>query len=212
MVKLDILSDPICPWCYIGKANLARALDARPAHPFQIEWHPFQLNPDTPPEGYDREAYLAARIGDPERLAAMNASLREAARAAGLDFDPAKAKRIPNTLDAHRLIHWAGLEGLQDAAVSALFEANFVHGHDISDHDVLVDIARAIGMDPEVARRLLASDADADDIRARDAHSRSRGVTGVPTFIIDHRQAVSGAQPTHLWEQIIDAILAEQDE
>lgn len=210
MVKLDILSDPICPWCYIGKANLARALAARPAHPFQIEWHPFQLNPDTPPEGHDREAYLAARIGDPERLAAMNAALREAAAVAGLDFDPGKAKRIPNTLDAHRLIHWAGLEGLQDEAVSALFEANFVHGHDISDHDVLVDIAQAIGMDPAVVRRLLASDADADDIRARDAHSRSRGVTGVPTFIIDHRQAVSGAQPSHLWEQIIDAIIAEQ--
>ena len=208
MVKLDILSDPICPWCYIGKARLDRALEARPDHPFTIEWHPFQLNPDMPREGMDRIAYLSAKFGA-DRVEALDAQIREAARDAGLEIDYARLERTPNTLDAHRLIHWAGLEGRQTPVVSALFRANFTEGRDIGDPETLAGIAEAQGLDRAMILRLLASDADEADIRARDAHARDRGVTGVPTFVIANQHVVVGAQPTELWTRVIDDI-AEQ--
>ena len=137
MVKLDILSDPICPWCYIGKANLDRALEAHPDHPFVIEWHPFQLNPDMPPEGMDRRAYLEAKFGGREAAVQVYARIAEAAKAAGLSIAFDKIERTPNTLDAHRLIHWAGVEGRQTAVVTRLFKAYFEAGQDIGDRDVL---------------------------------------------------------------------------
>ena len=117
--------------------------------------------------------------------------------------------RTPNTLEAHRLIHWAGIERKQEEAVDALFHAYFVETRDIGDHDVLADIADAIGLDAAVIRRLLGSDADRDDIAQRDAHSREMGVTGVPTFIVDQSHAVPGAQPTKLWEKVIDEMTGQ---
>ena len=118
-------------------------------------------------------------------------------------------RRTPNTIDAHRLIHWAGLEQRQGMVVDRLFKAYFVEGRDIGDREVLTEIGTGAGMDVEMLRRLLESDADADDIRARDAHARERGVTGVPTFIVGNRHALPGAQPPELWEKVIDDI-AEQ--
>ena len=209
MIKLDILSDPICPWCFIGKTNLDRALEQRPDHPFAIEWHPFQLNPDMPPEGMDRRAYMEAKFGGRDGAVRAYAPVLQAAEKAGLTINFEGITRTPNTLDAHRLIHWAGLEGRQTAAVSALFRAYFVEGRDIGDTTTLADIAGAIGLDRATTERLLASDADADDIRARDAHARERGVTGVPTFVIANQHVVVGAQPTELWLQVIDEIAAQ---
>ena len=209
MIKLDILSDPICPWCFIGKTNLDRALEQRPDHPFAIEWHPFQLNPDMPPEGMDRRAYMEAKFGGRDGAVRAYAPVLQAAEKAGLTINFEGITRTPNTLDAHRLIHWAGLEGRQTAAVSALFRAYFVEGRDIGDAATLADIAGAIGLDRAMTERLLASDADADDIRARDAHARERGVTGVPTFVIANQHVVVGAQPTELWLQVIDEIAAQ---
>jgi len=209
MVRLDILSDPICPWCYIGKANLDRALERHPGHPFSIEWHPFMLNPDMPPEGVSRRAYLEERMGGPAALARADAMMEERAREAGVTINRFDGQRIPNTLDAHRLIHWAGIEGRQTAAVSALFRANFAEGRDVGDHAVLVEIAKGIGMDPAAVARLLASDADVQAIRDRDAHSRRMGVGAVPTFIVGNRHAVQGAQPPELWDRVI-AELTEQ--
>ena len=206
MVKLDILSDPICPWCYIGKAQLDRALAERPDHPFQIEWHPFQLNPDMPAEGMDRVAYLEAKFGGPEGARQVYGRIAEAATAAGVEIDFDAIRRTPNTLDAHRLIHWAGIEGRQPAVVAALFAAYFREGRDIGDREVLADIADGVGMDAAVVSKLLASDADAEDVRARDAHSRQMGVTGVPCFIVGQRHAVPGAQPPELWVKVIDEI------
>lgn len=203
MVRLDILSDPICPWCHIGKANLDRALERNPDHPFVIEWHPFMLNPDMPPEGVPRRAYLEERLGGPEALARADAMLAERAAEAGATINRFDDQRIPNTLDAHRLIHWAGIEGRQTAAVSALFRANFVEGRDIGDRAVLRGIAEGIGMDGAAVARLLASDADAQSIRDRDAHSRRMGVSAVPTFIVGQRHAVQGAQPPDLWDRVI---------
>lgn len=205
-IKLDIMSDPICPWCYIGKRHLDSALAEVPDHPFVIEWHPFQLNPDMPAEGMDRRAYLEGKFGGKEGAVRAYAPVVEHAEAAGLKIDFEGMKRTPNTLDAHRLIHWAGIEGCQTAAVSALFEAYFVEARDIGDREVLADIADAIGMDAAVVGKLLHSDADVDDIRKRDAHSRKMGVSSVPTFIVASKHAVPGAQPPELWLKVISEL------
>ncbi|SFD74481.1 Predicted dithiol-disulfide isomerase, DsbA family [Sulfitobacter brevis] len=202
-IKLDIMSDPICPWCYIGKAHLDRALADHPNHPFVIEWHPFQLNPEMPREGMGRRDYLEGKFGGKDAAVRAYAPVVEHAKKAGLDIKFEAMKRTPNTLDAHRLIHWAGIEGRQTAAVSALFKAYFVDARDIGDADVLADIADGIEMDAAVVTRLLASDVDAQDIRDRDAHSRKMGVSAVPTFIVGGQHAVPGAQPPELWAKVI---------
>ena len=206
MIKLDIISDPICPWCFIGKANLDRALEAAGDHPFTVEWHPFQLNPDMPREGMDRRAYLEAKFGGKEGAVRAYAPVVEAAEKAGLKINFEGIARTPNTLDAHHLIHWAGLEGRQTPMVAALFKAYFQEGRDIGDATVLADIAEALEMDRAMTLRLLAGDADTDDIRARDAHARERGVTGVPCFIVAGQHALPGAQPPELWAQVIREI------
>lgn len=202
-VKLDILSDPICPWCYIGKANLEAALAAEGENPFVIEWHPFQLNPDMPEGGMDRRDYLEAKFGGKEAAVRAYTPVVDHAAKAGLTLNFEAMQRTPNTLDAHRLIHWAGIEGVQNAAVDALFRAYFVDGCDIGDTEVLADIADTIGMDAGVVMKLLKSDADRDAIRARDAHSRQMGVNSVPTFIVAGKHAVPGAQPPDLWRKVI---------
>ena len=207
MTKIDILSDPICPWCYIGKAQFDRALARRPGHPFTVEWHPFQLNPDMPAEGMDRRAYLEAKFGGKEGAVKAYAPIVEHAARAGLEINFEAMTRTTNTIDAHRLIHWAGIERRQEQAVDALFHAYFVEARDIGDHDVLANIADGIGLDAAVILRLLRSDADREDIARRDAHSREMGVTSVPTFIVDGKHAVPGAQAHDLWEKVIDDLV-----
>jgi len=202
-IKLDIMSDPICPWCYIGKAHLDKALAAHPDHPFVIEWHPFQLNPDMPAQGMDRRAYLEGKFGGKDAAVRAYAPVVEHAAKAGLNINFEAMNRTPNTLDAHRLIHWAGIEGRQTAAVAALFKAYFVDARDIGDPEVLADIADGIEMDAAVVARLLKSDVDAQDIRDRDAHSRQMGISSVPTFIVANQHAVPGAQPPELWANVI---------
>ena len=206
MIRLDIFSDPICPWCYIGKANLDRALEAHAGHPFEIEWHPFQLNPEMAPEGADRRAYLEARFGGKQNAVGVYARVSEAAAAAGVTINFETMNRVPNTLDAHRLIHWAGLEGRQTAMVSTLFRAYFRDGKDIGDKATLATLAGNAGMDAALAARLLATGEDRADITARDAHARQRGVNSVPTFVIANQYVLTGAQPVALWAQVIDEL------
>jgi predicted DsbA family dithiol-disulfide isomerase len=206
-IRLDIFSDPVCPWCYIGKANLDRALADFPGHPFAIQWHPFQLNPDMPPEGADKRAYLEAKFGGKARVDAATERLREVARAAGLDMDPDAPTRMPNTLDAHRLIHWAGIEGLQSEVMARLMRAYWDEGRDIGNRETLADIAAEAGMDRAATLRLLLSDADAEDIAARDADARQKGVNAVPTFLIAQHYVVSGAQPPELWAKVITDLM-----
>ncbi|OIQ43164.1 MAG: polyketide biosynthesis protein [Roseobacter sp. MedPE-SWde] len=208
-VKLDIISDPICPWCYIGKTHLDKALAETPEHPFVIEWHPFQLNPDMPREGMDRRAYLEAKFGGKEGAVRAYAPVVEHAEKAGLSIDFEGMQRTPNTIDAHRLIHWAGIEGKQGKMVDALFDAYFAQARDIGDSDVLVEIAAKIGMEADVVRQLLSGNNDVEDIRKRDAHSRQMGVSSVPTFIIANQHAVPGAQQPDMWKQVIEDIMQQ---
>ena len=204
MVRLDIFSDPICPWCLIGKAELDRALESA-GNPFEIAWHPFRLNPDMPPEGMDRAAYLAAKFGDPTGGAPYE-EIRARAAASNVRLDLEAITRTPDTLDAQRLIHWAGIEGAQSFVVQRLFDAYFREGRDISDREVLADVADGAGIDAAVVLRLLDSDADREAILEREAAAREMGVTGVPTFIVGGRHAVPGAQPTALWVQVIEEL------
>ncbi len=208
-VKLDIISDPICPWCYIGKTHLDKALAEIPDHPFVIEWHPFQLNPDMPRAGMDRRAYLEAKFGGKEGAVKAYAPVVEHAEKAGLSIDFEGMKRTPNTIDAHRLIHWSGIEGKQSAMVDALFDAYFAQARDIGDRDVLVEISESIGMQGEVTRQLLSGDSDVEDIRNRDSHSRKMGVSSVPTFIIANQHAVPGAQQPGMWKQVMADIMEQ---
>lgn len=206
MIKLDIISDPVCPWCYIGKAELDLALSERPDHPFTIEWHPFQLNPEMPSEGMDRKDYMELKFGGQSGAASAYAPVLERAEALDLNIDFSAIDRQPNTLDAHRLVHWAGLEGRQTAAVSALFKAFFNEYRDIGDTETLTDIGASIGMDPAILKRLFAGDSDVQAIKDRDVHARQRGVNGVPCFIVANTHALSGAQPKELWLQVLDEL------
>ncbi|MEP2715681.1 DsbA family oxidoreductase [Pseudophaeobacter sp.] len=208
-VKLDIISDPICPWCYIGKTHLDKALAELPEHPFVIEWHPFQLNPDMPREGMGRREYLEGKFGGKEGAVRAYAPVVEHSEKAGLKIDFGGMQRTPNTIDAHRLIHWAGIEGKQGAMVDALFDAYFAQARDIGDHDVLVEIAEKTGLEGGVIRKLLSGDNDVEDIRNRDAHSRKMGVSSVPTFIIANQHAVPGAQQPEMWKQIVEDIIQQ---
>ncbi|MFN4058924.1 MAG: DsbA family oxidoreductase [Roseinatronobacter sp.] len=206
MVTLDIYVDPICPWCLIGKARLERALESRPDHPFQIRWLPFQLNPDMPAGGMARDDYVAMKFGDQAGILRAYQPVIEAAEESGLTLNLPAITRTPNTLDAHRVLHWAGMEGLQTRAIGALMRGYFQQGRDIGCPGTLTEIAASIGMDPTLVARLLDSDADRDLIRETDRDARARGIRGVPFFIVAGTYAVEGAQPASLWQQVVDEL------
>jgi predicted DsbA family dithiol-disulfide isomerase len=206
VTRLEIVSDPICPWCYIGAGNLARALADRAPHPFLIRWRPFQLNPDMPADGMDRRAYLEAKFGGPENADAVYARIATAAREAGLRVDFARIARTPNTLDAHRLIHWAAAEDAQTRVAMALFRRYFEAGEDISDLAVLCATAAEAGLDRHVIARLLGGDTDRAEVRAAADGAQEMGVSGVPTFIVGGRYVITGAQPSALWVRVIDEL------
>ena len=200
---LDIFADPICPWCYIGKTRLDRALARSPAKVFDITWHPFQLNPDMPPEGMDRREYLHRKFGSKENAVRAYTPIAEAAEDEGLHVDFSRIKRTPNTVNAHRLVKWAALENLDDLVVSALFDAYFCLGEDIGDVKALERIANRCGMDSNLVARLLAGAADIDETMERSEDARRRGINAVPLFIVANRHAVPGAQPSSLWDEVI---------
>lgn len=202
MIRLDIFADPVCPWCLIGKLELDRALESRPGHPFQITWHPFRLNPQMPPEGMDRIDYLKAKLG--HQAEAASRAVAERAAALGLTLNP--SPREPDTTDAHRLMHWAGLEGAQTRVMSGLLRAHWQEARDIGDKAELAKIAGAAGLDQAMIAQLLAGDSDRDEVITREMHARQRGINSVPTFIIADQHAVSGAQPAELWQKVIDEL------
>jgi len=193
-LTIDIVSDVVCPWCYLGKRRLESALEKIGASDAIVRWRPFQLDETIPKEGLDRKDYMRRKFGDLSRLGPVHERLLAFGKEVGADYDFDAIARAPNTLDAHRLIRWAGEAGVQDAVVEGLFRAYFEAGQDIGDTEVLVGIARDRGMDGEAVRAKLASDADVEAARQEMDGWRRAGVTGVPFFIFDGKLAVSGAQ------------------
>lgn len=205
MVTLDIISDPICPWCYIGKSNLDTALQRAGFQPFDIFWRPFQLNPDMPAEGMDRRAYLEGKFGK-ERAQSFYKQIEDAATDAGLDVRFDLIERTPNTFDAHRLIRWSRTTGQQSILVHQLFVRYFCRGEDISDRDLLLDAAASIGMDRELVSGLFERDSDRELLENEETAAREIGVNGVPTFIVANKHVVTGAQPAELWDKVLEEL------
>lgn len=195
--RIDIVSDAICPWCYVGKRQLERALTmlAEEGMTFQVHWNPFQLNPDMPKEGRDRAAYRAWKFGSADKAAALDQRITGAAAAVGLSFRTDLITRTPNTIDAHRLIWFAGQNGLQDAAMEAVFKAYFVKGRDIGDQTVLADCAVEAGLPRQTVVDFLAGELASKEMRAADQAAREAGVSGVPSFFLDGYSLFSGAMP-----------------
>jgi predicted DsbA family dithiol-disulfide isomerase len=193
-ISVEVVSDVVCPWCFVGKRRLETALASESEFPAVVHWRPFQLDPTIPPEGLDRRDYMRAKFHDDARLAEVHARLRALGAEVGIAFDFDEISRSPNTLDAHRLIRWAAVSGVQDEVVERLFSAYFEHGRDIGDRSVLTAIAVECGMDGESVERRLAGDDDIPAVQAEISEVQKIGVTGVPFFIFASRFGVSGAQ------------------
>lgn len=208
MITLDIISDPVCPWCYIGKANFDRAVEMKGVQPFDIAWRPFQLNPDMPKGGTDRRAYLARKFGT-EKAEQFYRQIEKHAEEVGLHLRFDLIERMPNTFDAHRLIRWSRATGDQSALVAQLFARYFERGEDIGDRDLLIEAGVSVGMDRDVLARLFEGDADRELLETEEAAAREIGVNGVPTFIVAGKHVVTGAQPPELWAKVLDELTAK---
>lgn len=200
-MRIDIFSDTVCPWCFIGKRHLEKALTEAGVNDAEIHWHAFQLNPDMPAEGRDRKTYLAEKFG-PDAEQRIHERLQGAGQAAGIEFHFDRIERSPNTLDSHRLIRLAAQHGKQDAAVEALFQAYFVKGEDIGNRSVLSAIAKAVGLDQDM-QSWFESDTETGVVRDEDRSARRLGISGVPFFIFEQRYALSGAQPVDVFVQAL---------
>ena len=209
---IDIVSDAVCPWCYVGKRRLEAALAARPELSVEIHWHAFQLNPGMPEEGMDRESYLATKFGSAARATSIYSDIEQAGAAEGIAFAFDSIRRTPNTINAHRLILLAGKHDVQDAVVELLFRHYFIEGADIGATDELVAIAAEAGIDPALARDYLNSSEGIEEVTSEDRQMRHIGVTGVPCFIIDKRFAISGAQAPEVFQRIFDTVIASAAE
>jgi predicted DsbA family dithiol-disulfide isomerase len=195
--RIDVISDAICPWCYIGKRHLERALailDKQGLH-FTVAWHPFQLNPDMPREGVERAQYRLAKFGSAERSRQLDERITETACTVGLEFHLDRLTRTPNTLDAHRLIRLAGQHGVQDGVVEALFEGYFCDGADIGNAEVLTRLGVEGGLERDDITTMLASDAGLKEVAAADRMARNAGIQGVPSFALQGHVLFSGAVP-----------------
>lgn len=208
-MQIDIISDTICPWCFIGKRRLEAALAQRPELDPTIVWHPFQLNPDTPVEGLSREEYMRLKFGGKDYPKGFGDSIRAAGASVDIDFGFERMARVPNTVRSHRLIHWANQEGKQDALVEVLFRMYFLEARDIGDPEVLIAAAADAGMDADTVRTKLDRGDDDAMVRTQDEYVRGMGVTGVPTFIINQKHALQGAQEPEAFLQVLDKIADE---
>ena len=215
-LTIDVISDVVCPWCFIGRRRLGAALARFAAHAPRaaplVSWHPFQLNPDLPREGIDRRDYLAEKFGGAYRAAEIYERVRAAGKSVGIDFAFEKIERQPNTLDAHRLVSWAQARGSAEELVERLFRAYFLEGRFIGDREVLAAIAAEAGDSAEAARAYLASDEGASVVAQMDRRVRELGVTGVPFFIFGGKVAVSGAHEPAVLVEAMDEAMRESEE
>lgn len=204
-ITVDVVSDVVCPWCFIGQKRLDKAVAAAGDIDVHIRWRPFQLDPTIPPQGKDRREYMLAKFGSDERIREIHARIEPLGDAEGISFAFDAIKVAPNTLDAHRLIRWAGAAGeaVQNRLVRRLFQLNFEEGVNIGDHAVLVEAAREAGMDASVVATLLPTDADVEAVRTEIATASRMGISGVPCFLLEGKYAVMGAQDV---DTLADAI------
>jgi len=209
-VSVDVISDVVCPWCYIGQKRLDQAVASLPEIDVDIHWKPYQLDPTIPPEGKDRKAYMLAKFGSEDRLKQIHDRIVPLGAAEGIDFAFDAIKVAANTLDAHRVIRWAASagDGVQDKVTKALFAANFEKGEYIGDHSVLARIAGENGMDETIVAGLLATDADKDAVQAEIETAQRMGVTGVPFFVLEGKYAVTGAQDAAVLADAIRQVAA----
>ncbi|MET2826804.1 DsbA family oxidoreductase [Mesorhizobium shangrilense] len=204
-ITVDVVSDVVCPWCFIGQKRLDKAIASVGDVEIHIRWRPFQLDPTIPPQGQDRREYMMAKFGSAQRIREIHARIEPLGEAEGISFAFDAIKVAPNTLDAHRLIRWAGAVGedVQNRLVRRLFQLNFEEGANLGDHGVLTEAAREAGMDASVVETLLPTDADVDSVRTEIATASRMGITGVPCFLLEGKYAVMGAQDA---DTLADAI------
>ncbi len=207
-VRIDVVSDVVCPWCFIGKRRLEKALALKPEIPVEVHWHPYFLNDWIPREGMAREEYLTTNFGSPELYKGIAQRVSAAAAAEGLVYASDKMKRQPNTTDCHRLILWADAQGKAPAMKQKLMDLYFTEGADLSDRETLVKAAADVGLDADMVRGDLAGDKDVDAVGDEAQRAKEAGIDGVPCFIFAGKYAVSGAQaPEYLAEMIERAAL-----
>jgi len=209
-ITLDVVSDAVCPWCYVGKRNLDAAIAQLTDMDVTVSWRPFQLDPTIPREGISRHDYMARKFG-PEKIKEIHTRLEGVGKAAGIDFDFDKIERSPNTLNAHRLIRWSQSSGKQTQVVEALFSAYFAQGKDIGAQNVLTDIARDAGLDAREIGAALQTDHDEKEVQEEIATAMRMGVNGVPFFIVAGRYGMSGAQPPDMLAEVIRKAATEAE-
>ena len=209
-LTVDIVSDVVCPWCFIGKRRLENALAMAPDLDVDLRWRPFQLDATIPPGGLSRKEYMDRKFG-PDRAATVHDRVRAVGAEVGIPFAFEKITRSPNTLDAHRLLRWALDAGCQEMLKERLMQLYFVEGADVGDPEVLAKAAAECGMDADEVRRRLQSDEDVESVRAEIERIQKLGVYGVPFFIIDGKYGLSGAQPSEIIEQALRRAANEQD-
>ncbi len=210
VIEIDVISDVMCPWCYIGKRRLEKALAMVPDVPVDIRWRPFQLDHTIPESGMDRKEYLRKKFGSDEQAAQVYDPVRAAGKDENIPFEFDKITISPNTLNAHRIIRWAMAEGVQNAVVERLFQMYFVEGANLTDKAVLADAAVEAGLERAVVERLLESEADVAETKAEISQAQQMGVTGVPAFIIGNRYAVMGAREPEAIAQAISEVVKER--
>ena len=210
-VRIDVISDVVCPWCFIGKRRLEKALALKPGIAVEVHWRPYFLNDWIPREGIAREDYLTTKFGSVERYGAIAQRVTAAAAAEGLTYASDKVKRQPNTLDCHRLILWAAEHGQAARMKQRLMDLYFTEGADLSDPEVLVKAAVDCGLDGDTVRAKLASDADVERVQREADAAKEAGIDGVPTFIIGGALAVTGAQSPEYLAQAITRAAAERE-
>ena len=210
-MRIDVVFDTVCPWCFIGKHRLERALALRPEVRTEIRWRPFLLNPEMPPDGLDWQLYLERKFGSAYRIQRIHGAIATAGEAEGIAFDFNAISRIPSSIASHRLIQWAMGTGKQAALVEAIFGAYFVRGQDIGDRNVLRRLATACGLPGDEADRFLYSDEGSAEVEGENGRVHRLGVGGIPCYIFDGRCAVAGAQEPDMLARLIDIARGEAE-
>ncbi len=208
-LPIEVVFDLVCPWCFLGVRRLRRALRARPDVRAELIWRPFLLNPDLAPQGVPRQDYLVRKFGGEERARRLHGTIAELGRVEGIEFRFDRIRRVPHSLDAHRVVRLAGRHGAADAMVDALFDAYFTEGVDIGDPAALSALAARQGMDGIATRRFLATVAEVEAVHTDNLRAHRLGINGVPCFVVAGRHAIAGAQEPEVLDRLLDVALVE---